>query len=162
MKRLVVLVLILVIATGLFATPLWNGTWVGMSMDEVEGLFSDKESIRREYVDGEGTLSIRDYEDDNFIIKNVSFHFFEDRLIAVQVEVFEWEFIRSFVMIAKYGPCVDHFSYVDRYSGIQETWTWINGKILITMQADSLGGDGTIIYVDIDSIDVLIPGANLL
>ncbi len=160
MKRVVALVLILIAATGLFATSLWNGTRVGMSMDEIEELFFDMKPMRYEHED-RATLSIWPFEDEHDVIKSVSFQFFKNRLIAVGIEMSEWEFIRSHIMIAKYGPYIDHFTHVDIYSGIQETWTWINGKTLITFHADSLGDEGYLSYIDIDSIGVLLPGADL-
>jgi hypothetical protein len=169
MKRFVVLLLALVMAvTGLFASPLWNGTTAGMSFEEVKELFPD---IELEYEDEDMQLAkipFESYLEDNDLIDSGALFFIEDKLIAVQIWISSFEEVRSPLMIAKYGPYDDYFSYVDFSTGYtSENWIWIKEKTLIQLKysfsPNSKNSDyARITYYDIDSINTSYPGIEWL
>lgn len=162
MKKLTVVVMLLVVVSGLFATPLWNGTTAGMSVDEVRELFPNIEFVVE---DEEVTLySFLSYLEDNDYIEDGVFFFIEEKLAAVKIKLSSFEDVRSLLMIVKYGPYDDYFSYVDpsiNYNS--EYWIWINGTTLISLERSHLGISknpeyAAITYYDIDSIHIFVPG----
>ncbi len=125
MKKSIAFILVALIAGSLFAaTPLWDDTYYGMSVEEFtarypEALFFGDYGYFQEY-----GLSIEEKMADIAVL----FAFENAQLQAVMLETdheLEYPLIRAF-LVAKYGKPTDAFFYEG-----EEVLLWIDGQSLI-------------------------------
>ncbi len=154
MKKFGFFILLLTIGSAVFATPLWNGTTLGMTIAEVSNLFPDAIIEEPgEDIPGVGHFIVSNLSDFNIGRKkyDVCFLFIDGQLSLVQLSLQNEGYLYEsdvtdirLQLIAKYGPYIDRTSDKSTMNMSFKTYNWIKEGIRIELSWNIVFGEHSV------------------
>ncbi|AEV30875.1 hypothetical protein SpiGrapes_3128 [Sphaerochaeta pleomorpha str. Grapes] len=155
MKRIGSIIVFLLMESVLFATPLWNGTMLNMTIAEVSNLFPDASFEEP----GEDIPGISHFEVANLLnfnigrkMYNVYFMFIDGQLSLVQLALQNEDFLVGrdvndirLQLISKYGPYIDKSSDKSELNMSFDTYNWIKDGTKIQLRWNIVNGSHSVL-----------------